>query len=99
MIIQKIPTKLDIETSTAVQQNIIDLLDQGQSVALDFSSCKYISSVGLRVVLYSFKYAVSKNLSVFLVGVDDYVHQVMRLTGFEKYFKFYDTIEECIANQ
>lgn len=99
MNIQKIPTKLDVETSTAVQQNIIDLLDQGQSIALDFSSCKFISSVGLRVVLYSFKYAVSKNLSVFLVGVDNYVHQVMRLTGFEKHFKFYDTIEECIANQ
>lgn len=99
MNIQKIPAKLDAETSKDVQQKIIELLDQGQNIALDFSSCEFISSVGLRVVLYSFKYAMSKELSVFLVGVSEYVRQVMRLTGFEKHFKFYDTVEECLANQ
>lgn len=99
MNVQKIPTRLDAESSTSVQEQITLLVDKGQDIVLDFSSCVYISSMGLRVLLYSFKYSMAKKLSVFLVGVDKNVRHVMRITGFERYFKFYDTLDECMENQ
>ena len=59
------------------------------------TDCTYVSSAGLRVMLYSYKVAGSKGLKVYLVGVCDEVKDVMGMTGFEKFFDFFGTVEDC----
>ncbi|MBU3837086.1 MAG: STAS domain-containing protein [Candidatus Phocaeicola faecigallinarum] len=94
--IHKVGNVLDASTSKIEQEAITQILDQGKNVALDLSECSYVSSAGLRVMLYSYKIAATEGLKLYLVGVSDEVREVMAITGFERFFIFYNNIEECI---
>ena len=87
--IHSVGSVLDSNTSGDEQAKIVALIEQGYSVALDLSGCSYVSSAGLRVMLYAFK---SKD--VCLVGVSQEVKDVMHMTGFDKFFRFYQTLDE-----
>ena len=80
---------LDSNTSGDEQAKIVALIEQGHSVALDLSGCS-----GLRVMLYAFKLAKAKSRDVCLVGVSQEVKDVMHMTGFDKFFRFYQTLDE-----
>ena len=80
--VHKVGSVLDASSSKEEQQVILSILDENKSVILDLSECKYVSSAGLRVMLYAYKVAASNGLNVYLVGVS-------------KFFKYFDTVEEC----
>ena len=92
--VHKVGSVLDASSSKEEQQAILSILDENKSVILDLSECKYVSSAGLRVMLYAYKVAASNGLNVYLVGVSK-VREVMAITGFEHFFKYFDTVEEC----
>lgn len=95
--IYKIGASLDSTNSPKEQEQILKVLESGNSVIIDMSDTTYVSSAGLRVLLYSYKVAMSKDLKVYLVGVCDDVKDVMDLTGFIEHFDIYETMEECKA--
>ena len=78
------------------QEGILAILEKGHNVILDMTACQYVSSMGLRVLLYSKKIAASKGLNVYLVGVNDEVKDIMSITGFEDFFDSFNTVEECL---
>ena len=94
-VVYKMCSSLDSSTSNQEQEKILSVFDQNCSVILEMTDCTYVSSAGLRVMLYSYKLAASKGLKVYLVGVCDEVRDVMSMTGFEKFFEYFDTVEEC----
>ena len=96
--VYKLGASLDSSNSTQEQEKILAVFDSGNSVILDMTDCTYVSSAGLRVMLYSYKVAASKGLKVYLVGVCAEVRDVMNMTGFEKFFDFFNTVEECQKN-
>lgn len=89
-------TTLDTATSAEEQKNILALLDETPYVALDLSRCTYVSSAGLRVMLYTYKIAKAKGGRLDLIGVSDAIREVMVMTGFDKFFTFYRTADECV---
>lgn len=93
--VHKVGPVLDASSSKDEQQAILSILDEKECVILDLSECTYVSSAGLRVMLYAYKVATANGLCVYLVGVSDEVREVMRITGFEHFFKYFDTVEEC----
>lgn len=84
----KLGEELDSFNSEEVQKGILDLLEQGGSVVLDMTACKYISSSGLRVLLYTKKVAASKGQELYLKGVSDEVKDIMDVTGFNNFFDY-----------
>ncbi len=52
------------------------------------TACNYISSTGLRVLLYSKKVAAAKGLKVCLKGISSEVKDVMDVTGFSNFFDY-----------
>ena len=78
------------------QDGILAILEKGHHVILDMTACQYVSSMGLRVLLYSKKKAASKGLNLYLVGVNDEVKDIMSITGFEGFFDSFNTVEECL---
>ena len=84
----KLGEELDSFNSEEVQTGILDLLEQGGSVVLDMTACKYISSSGLRVLLYTKKVAASKGQKLYLKGVSDEVKDIMDVTGFNNFFDY-----------
>lgn len=88
--------ELDSFNSQQVQDDILAILGKSSSVVINMTACNYISSTGLRVLLYSMKVAASKGQKIYLVGVRDKVKDVMEVTGFISFFDVYSTTEECL---
>lgn len=87
---------LDTTTSPKEQENIRTLMEESNNIGLDFSRCIYVSSAGLRVMLFSYKLARTKGGQLSLIRVNDDIREVMAMTGFDKFFTFYKTVEDCI---
>ncbi len=80
--------ELDSFNYQEVQDGIMAILEKGSNVVLDMTACKYVSSTGLRVLLYTKKVAVAKGLKLSLKGVSDEVQDIMSVTGFDKFFDY-----------
>ena len=93
--VYKLGKSLDSSNNAQEQEKILAIFEKGDNVILDMTDCTYVSSAGLRVMLYSYKVANSKELKLYLIGVCDEVRDVMSMTGFEKFFEFFNTVEEC----
>ena len=84
----KLGAELDSFNYQQVQDDILAILEKGSSVLLDMTDCHYISSTGLRVLLYSKKVAAAKGLEVCLKGVGAEEQDVMDVTGFSNFFDY-----------
>ena len=94
--VYQIGEQLDSFNSQEVQDGIKAIMDKGSNVVIDMTACDYISSTGLRVLLYSKKLTAAKGLHLYLVGVRDKVKDVMEVTGFNTFFESFSTMEECM---
>ncbi len=86
--VYKLGEELDSFNHEQVQKEILTILEKGCDAELDMTDCKYISSTGLRVLLYSKKVAASKGLKFYLKGVSDEVKDIMDVTGFNNFFDY-----------
>ena len=84
----KLGEELDSFNYKQVQEEILAILEKGCNVVLDMSACKYISSTGLRVLLYTKKMAASKGLNIYLKDVSAEVKDIMDVTGFNNFFDY-----------
>jgi len=80
--------RLDSFNYQQVQDDVQAILEKGSSVLLDMTACHYVSSTGLRVLLYSKKMAAAKGLKICLSGISDEVKDVMDVTGFSNFFDY-----------
>ena len=90
--------ELDSFNHEQVQDDILAILEKGCSAVIDMTGCYYVSSTGLRVLLYSRKVAAAKGLNLYLFGISDGVKDVMVVTGFNSFFDSFSTMEECLEN-
>ncbi len=84
----KVGERLDSFNYQQVQNDILAILEKGSNVLVDMTACNYISSTGLRVLLYSKKVAASKGLKICLSGIGEEVKDVMDVTGFSNFFDY-----------
>ena len=84
----KLGEELDSFNSQEVQDGLKAILEKGCNAVLDMTDCKYISSTGLRVLLYTKKVAASKGLNLSLKGVGAEVKDIMDVTGFTEFFDY-----------
>ena len=87
--------ELDSFNYQEVQDGILAILEKGCSAVLDMTACNYVSSTGLRVLLYAKKVAATKGLNFYLVGISNEVKDIMDVTGFNSFFDSFCTMEEC----
>jgi anti-anti-sigma factor len=84
----KLGKELDSFNSKEVQDGILAIFEKGCNAMLDMTDCKYISSTGLRVLLYTKKVAASKGLNLCLKSVNAEVKDIMDVTGFTEFFDY-----------
>jgi anti-sigma B factor antagonist len=84
----KLGEELDSFNYQEVQNGILAILEKGSSAVLDMTACNYVSSTGLRVLLYTKKVAAAKGLKIYLKGVSDEVKDIMYVTGFDNFFDY-----------
>ena len=86
--IYKLGEELDSFNSQDVQDSLKAILDKGCNAVLDMTDCKYISSTGLRVLLFTKKMAAMKGQKLCLKSVSPEVKDIMDVTGFTEFFDY-----------
>jgi anti-sigma B factor antagonist len=79
---------VDIATAPQLKEAVIAALERGAaSLALDLSGVAYLDSMGLGVLISARKRATERGGIVYLIGVGDRIHRVLRLLSMEKIFQ------------
>ncbi len=73
--------RLDSQTSPDLEKLVHESLDDVQQLGFDFTALQYISSAGLRVLLYAQK-ELQKPGSVRVTGCCEDVREIFEITGF-----------------
>ena len=84
----KLGEELDSFNSQEVQDSLKAILEKGSNVMLDMTDCRYISSTGLRVLLFIKKMAAMKGQNLCLKSVSPEVKDIMDVTGFTEFFDY-----------
>ena len=84
----KLGEELDSFNSQEVQDSLKAILEKGSNVMLDMTDCRYISSTGLRVLLFTKKMAAMKGQKLCLKSVSPEVKDIMDVTGFTEFFDY-----------
>lgn len=79
--------RLDTISAPEFEALVLDELEKGNSLILDFSDLEYISSAGLRVLLKAQK-KLQNGTTMKLTGVCEDVFEVLEITGFTKIMSF-----------
>jgi len=74
--------RLDTITSPQLQTALTDAFEAAEKIELDFAGVDYVSSAGLRVLLFGQKTAQASSKTMALVNVSSEVMEVFEITGF-----------------
>ncbi len=88
---------IDSGTVPVAQQQILALVQPQCRILLDMSKVGFMSSAGLRMLLFVYRQVSSAGGHVVVVGLSDDIKDTMALTGFLDFFKLYDTPEAGLA--
>jgi len=74
--------RLDTITSPKLQEALTEAIPLSDAIELDFSGIDYVSSAGLRVLLFGQKSMQSADKTMTLTNVSSEVMEVFEVTGF-----------------
>ena len=90
---------LDGNTVNEAQEKIIPLLSANNfSLVLDLKNCSYISSAGLRLLLMAAKQLSTQGGVLLLSGLSAEIKDVMEMTGFNNFFKTFDSVSQALKS-
>jgi len=75
--------RLDTTTAPELNKELTDLFEDGvKDLVLDFEQLEYISSAGLRALLFA-KKSVGEEGDVVIRNVNDMIMEILEITGFK----------------
>jgi anti-anti-sigma factor len=81
----KVEGKIDAMVSKALETELLTRLDEAPSVLIiDFATCDYMSSAGLRAILITAKSAKQHNKRVVICGMNSIVGNIFKVSGFDR---------------
>ncbi|MCF6193925.1 MAG: STAS domain-containing protein [Kangiellaceae bacterium] len=86
--------EVDLHNSPEVRRCLLDILNKGKSVIVDFSELKYIDSSGIATLVEGLNVANKKSLSLTIVGATGAPLQVLELTRLNQVFTIVDSVED-----
>ena len=99
IMVLEVKGEVDAYTAQDLEKTLMDLLGQGQlRIVMDLSEMRFISSAGIRAILYAHREAVQLGGEVRLVGPTDQVRRIFEIAGFFELLKITDELQESINN-
>ncbi|MDR0356182.1 MAG: STAS domain-containing protein [Deltaproteobacteria bacterium] len=91
--------KITGNNSSDLEKSLKAQVDQGRlKIVLDFAAVEYISSAGLRVVLWLAKQLKGKNGGLSLCRVSQGVMDIFKMCGFVDFLSIFDSREAALEN-
>ncbi|MBP3791760.1 MAG: STAS domain-containing protein [Methanobrevibacter sp.] len=79
--------RIDTVTAPDFEKEILDEMGNFNSLVIDFSKLKYISSAGLRVLIATQKKLAPDNIPMTIKNVNDTINEIFKMSGFDKILK------------
>ena len=99
VIVLEIKGEVDAYSAQELNSTIIGLLDLGHHrIVLDVANMIFISSAGIRAILFVHKEAVNLGGEIRVVGPIDQVRRIFEITGLLDIMQITDGIQESIKN-
>jgi anti-anti-sigma factor len=98
IIVLEVKGEVDAHTVRFLDKLLEDLFTQEEPcVVIDLSAITFISSAGLRTILYAHKEAVKSGGEVRLTVPAGPIRRMFEITGFPEVMKIFDTLPECLS--
>tara|TARA_B100000029_G_scaffold240418_1_gene237601 strand:- start:301 stop:633 length:333 start_codon:yes stop_codon:yes gene_type:complete len=88
---------VDLETSPAVRQGLIECIEKHDNVIVDMSQVSYIDSSGVASLVEAFQLSRKKGSSFALAHVSAAALRVLNLARLDKVFSIFESIEDAIT--
>ncbi len=85
--------EVDANTAPKIHQQIIPLAEPGVKILLDMTNVPYMSSAGLRLLLFLYRQTTANSAKLVLVGLSEELIDTMSVTGFLEFFTICDTLD------
>jgi len=69
--------------------------DKSRSLIIDFTNVPYVDSAGIGALVGAYVTRQNNGRSLALVGVSDRVHNALKVTRVEQFFRFFDSVAEA----
>ncbi|PCJ46428.1 MAG: anti-anti-sigma factor [Gammaproteobacteria bacterium] len=86
--------EVDLSNSSEVRTCLLDILNNGHSVVVNFSDLDYIDSSGIATLVEGLNIAKKSNLELLIVAANGAPKQVLELTRLDQVFTLIDSIDE-----
>jgi anti-sigma B factor antagonist len=86
--------EVDLHNSPEVRKQLLEIVESGSSVIVDFSSLTYIDSSGIATLVETYNLAKNKDLTLTILGATGAPLQVMELTHLNKVFPMINNLDE-----
>jgi stage II sporulation protein AA (anti-sigma F factor antagonist) len=97
VVMLEVEGEVDAHTARKLDKALNDLLAQGHSrLVLDASQIGFISSAGLRAILFAHREALQHGGEVRLFGLNAQVRRVFEMAGFDESLHLSDTRQEAL---
>ncbi len=88
---------VDLQTSPAVRQGLLECMEKHDQVIVDMSQVNYIDSSGVASLVEAFQVSRKKGSSFALAHVSTAAMRVLSLARLDKVFTIFDSIEDALA--
>ncbi|HZS48038.1 MAG TPA: STAS domain-containing protein [Blastocatellia bacterium] len=89
---------LDINAAKALEDKLVPLIESGEkNIIIDFDQLNYISSSGLRVLVFAANKLLPDKGKMDFCGMKDHIKQVFEITGFLTIFRIFPNLAEAIS--
>jgi anti-anti-sigma factor len=90
--------RLDSINAPILERRINAVIEQGDiQLVIDMAALDYISSIGLSVLLAAAKKIKRADGRIVLAGMNERVGAVMEISGFNKIFVIFPTVEHAVV--
>jgi len=92
--------RLDATTASESEKKIKDKISEFSNaikMIIDLSQLEYISSAGLRVMLVVSKILKANNGKLCLLGLDENVFEIFKISGFDLIFNIACDLDEAVS--
>ncbi|MBD2655308.1 MULTISPECIES: anti-sigma factor antagonist [Synechocystis] len=86
--------EVDANTAPQIHQAILPHAQPGAKILLDMTGVPYMSSAGLRLLLYLYRQTKGNSAQLVLVGLSEELLDTMAVTGFLDFFSICPTLAE-----
>lgn len=90
--------RVDATTSGQIHERIMDEIEKGcQKMIIDFAEVNYISSSGLRIIIFTSKALAKKSGTLTLCALNNNIQKIFEISGLYKLFHITEDIPSALG--